>query len=488
MENAVIIHKQKPYLFTQNSIQTIEPSAASKYRVGARLPLRYITALTFKLPLNLSKEQLAVQVELKMYNEGGLDPNQDYAIDFVSYPIEEENIYLVEAFAAAREDIENEFAQIAKKIGFIDIVYPKFITYEALYDRELAVSENHLFLSIEEDEAFAAVYQKGQYIGYRSIDSLSQLSKKLGIEITRLKSILSQKGVDAQNYTPEEMHLFDTLQEAIFKNVEKIVYAVNFKRSYFGLDHIDRLIVDFGGELIPGLRNMFLSFGVEGEWIEQPLSCCSFKAKEASLAVEAAYVAHYDEMPHRLNFTFFERKKPLWRYRVVQLAAALLLLVAGIGALWAYIYKQSGELSHQIAQKERRLASLKKNNARLFEKLKNLKAQKAELQKQIAQLEERIAIYQDTLDAIPFVEKNKIAREKMMNDIVEALYRFRLSTKSIEQNGTKFANVDILSQNEQREKIARFIRYLLQKSYKNVQTKKIERIDDLYESRVKVAK
>ncbi len=488
MQNSVIVSKNKLYRFKEQGIEVIEPKSAAKYRVGARLPLQDITALSFKLPLNLSAEQLAVQVELKMYQEGGLDPNRDYAIDFVSYKIEAENITLVEAFAAAKEDIEHRFGEIAKRVGFIDILYPKFIAYEALYDRELRLKENHLFFYLSEEEAFAVIYQDGRYIGYRAIDSLANISKKLGIEVAKLKSLLIQKGVVMANYTPEEMHIFDGLQETLFKNIEKVVYAINFKRSFFGLEHIDRLIVDFEGELIPGLRDMFVAFGIDGEWIEQPLGCCDFKAQEASLATEALYVANFDELEQRLNFTFFERKKPLWHYRVLWVGVAAFLTLIALGAFWSYLRMQKGALEEEITRKEAQLQRLKRSNAKLFRHLKKLKEQKRLLLEDIQKRRDHIAIYQDTLDAIPFVEKSKMAREKMINDIVEGLYRFRLSARSIEQNGTKVAYVEILSQNDEREKIARFISFLLDKNYSDVQTQRIEKEDGLYHSRVKVAR
>ena len=90
-------------------------------------------------------------------------------------------------------------------------------------------------------EAFGVFFQNGQFIGYRAVEPLENLAKRVGIEYIKLKTMLYAKGIVASNYLPEEMHIFDAIQEMLYKSVEKIVYALNFKRSYFGFDRIDRL-------------------------------------------------------------------------------------------------------------------------------------------------------------------------------------------------------------------------------------------------------
>ena len=486
MQEAVIAFDEKFLRFDGKKFYTIDPTAAKKYRVGCHVPSNFVRSLSFKLPRNLSPEQLAVQVELKMYNEGGLDPNKEYAIDFISYDLEQENSYLVEAFALEKEEFDAYIGDRFKKIGFIDVVYPKFITYKALYDAQ--AQTNDLILHFGTQEAFGVFFKEGKFIGYRTIDTLPAIAKKVGIELVKLKTMLYAKGIVASNYLPEEMHIFDALQEAIYKNVEKIVYAVNFKRSYFGFDCIDRLVIDFEGQEIPGLRELFLSFGIEGDFRVEKISCCDMDAKEVSLAIEALYVAQFDELDQKLNFTFYERKKPLYQYEVVRYAAVLLLFMALLGGGYSYVAYKQDTLDASIAAKEQQLARLKSESKRYLAMIKKLKDEKAALQKSKTLIQNELELYQDTLDTIPFIQEAKLQREQMINDIVEALYHFRLSTKAIEQNGTKFAYVELLSQDMQREKIAKFIRYLLDKRYKNVQTKEIERKDGLYQSRVKVAR
>ena len=484
MQKAVIIYEDRLLLFDGKKFDTIKPSSAKEYRIGYKIPSTSIRSLSFKLPLTLSLEQLRVQVELKMYNEGGLDPYKEYAIDFISHKLEQENSYFIEAFALEKGEFDSYLGEWFKKIGFIDIVYPKFITYTLIVDNK----SNDLVLYFSAQEAFGVFFQNGKFVGYRSIDSLEEIAKKVGVELIKLKSLLAQKGLVALNYDHDEKHIFDALQEVMYQNIEKIVYAINFKRSYFGIEHIDKVLIDFEGQEIKGLRDIFLSFGMEGAFHCEKVHCCNLEAKEVSLAIEAAYVAKFDELEQKLNFSFYERKKPWYKYTLVHFAAIFVIFLSLLGGGYIYLFGKSMQLQKEIEQKEHTLAKLKDQNSRFLAIIKKLKKVKLSLAKKSALLQKEIELYQDTLETLPFIQNAKLQREQMINDVIEALYRFALSTKAIEQKGTKHIYVHLLSKNMQREKIAKFMRYLLDKGYKNVQTDEIRRVGALYQSLIKVAR
>ena len=382
--------------------------------------------------------------------------------------------------------MDEEFSEIVKKIGFIDIIFPRFIAYKALYTQK--TSQNHLIIYIAEDEAFAAIYQAGNFIGLRSIDSLMSIAKKTGIEVAKLKTYLAQKGIVARNYADDEKHIVDQLLEIFYKNIEKIVYAINFKRGYFGIERIDKVILDFDGELIEGVSELLQSFGVEGDLHYEPLTCCGMSAKESALAVAAEYIQKFDSLDQHLNFTLYERKKPIYTLASFAMVMAILVALFISGGVYGYLLYQESVLDTRIAQEKAHLAKLKARNNKMLTFYKKLQKKKKSLSEQIAALEDEIEVYEETLATIPFMQQAKLQRQKMMNDIIEALYLYKLSTKSIEQNGTKAATIDLLSTNKKRENIARFIDYLLQKKYARVETQSIERVGDIYESVVKVIK
>lgn len=482
----VIVHKEKPYLFDGKKFTTIGWSQVKKHTVAATLPSTQFIALSFKLPLSLSQEQLQVQVELKMYNEGGLDPNREYAIDFVSYVLESENSYLVEAFAIAKEDLDALVGTYLKRIGFIDILFPRFIAYSALYPQGASPTLHDLYIHLSEEEAFAAIYQNGRYIGYRTIDSLHNIAKKTGIELARLKALLYGKGLVEENYTLEEKDIFAKLQEIFYKNIEKIVYSINFKRSYFGYAHIDRLIFDCGGETIAGLREYLVSFGIDGEIKPEVLQCCELNPQESGLGTLAYYAQQYDALEQKLNFTLYERKKPLYKYESVQVVMGILLFVILIGSGYWYFYKEIERYDTKIAQLRTQLAHNKRVAQKYVLALKKLQKQQQHLQTLLQQQQRVNLTLQESIDAIPLVHAITQTRQKMINDIVQGLYTYRLSTQSIDQNSSHQARIKVVSESLQRDKIAKFIQFMLKHSYHHVTTQQIRRSDGIYESTIKV--
>ena len=485
--SAVILYKDKPYLFDGKKFSAVPWSGLKKHRVAAVIPAQKLVALSFKLPLSLSDEQLAVQVELKMYNEGGLDPNRDYAIDFVRFVLESENSYLIEAFAIAKEDLDALVGEYAKRVGFLDLVFPRFIAYTALYPQGAAPTMNDLYIHLSEEEGYAAIYQNGRYIGYRTIDSLQSIAKKTGIELVRLKSLLYSKGLVEENYSLQEKDIFATIQEVFYKNIEKIVYSVNFKRSYFGYGYIDRLIFDCDGETIAGLREYLVSFGIDGDLRPELVQCCDLAPQEAGIATLALYAQQFDTLEQKLNFTLYERKKPLFLYESVQVAAGFVLLLLLMAGVYFYLDASLQRYDTQIAALQDKLTHYKHIATKYGVAIKRLQKEQDRLQAKLQEQQRRDETLEESMSAIPFVHDATLARQKMMNDIVAGLYTYRLSTKALDQNGSKSARVLVVSKDLQREKIAKFMDFMLSRNYRNVTTQEIKRNDGLYESTIKVA-
>ncbi len=482
MKQAAVVYKDKLYVLKDGKIDSIAPSKVKNYRVGALIETRSMLSLSLKLPLSTPKDQLDLQVELKLYNEAGLDPNEDYVIDYLLYEFAQENVYLIEAFAITKKEIEDRFAQVVKKLGFIDVIFPRFIAYSAYY--ESPSTSNDLFIYLSDEEAFGAIYQNGKCVGFRHIDSLQSMAKKSGIELALLKSLLEQKGLDSAKYTPHEKHLYDALSQTFYKNIEKIVYAINFKRSYFGIDRIDRIFIDFEGRSVPGLKELFEGFG----YIEAQIEPCAFKdfGRTSSLAVALEYVKRYEELEQKLNFTIFERKKPLYRFESFWLVAASFFILIAIGGIWYYLDRKSCQLEDTIASKEQRLQQIKLLTKRYKKELIALKKREKELQNKIEAQQRLIDSYEETKEMLPVIEQAKSVRQQMINDVVEGLYRYRLHTRRLDQNSTKSVQVELISSSNTRDRIAKFMDYLYKKGYKKVFTSKILGEDGIYRSLVKV--
>jgi len=468
--SVVVIKDSKLYLVKDSTIQPISFKEAKKHLVGARVPLKEIIALNFKLPLNLTTHQLTFQIELKMYNEGGLNPKEEYVIDFISYPLEE--FYLIEAFAIPKKRLIALFGEYAKKIGFIDIIYPRFITYTTL-SRE----DTSLIFYLSTQEAFFTFYQKGNYLGHRSVDSLEKLAKEVGVEVEKLKTLLSDKGLKSQNYSPTEQPILNSLQQLFFKNVQKVLHTLNLKRGVFKLEKIDSLLIDFEGKRIPGLVELFLSFGVEGELRYEVL-------KQPPLLLDANYIQQSSNLPQTLNFSIFERKKPLLEYESLKAFLIVMVAFGVVGVETFFLKEKLSLLKEELEFKKQQVSLLKRGQRQGRLQLKTLKERKTQLSQTQKSLLKEIELYTQTLNTIPSFWKEILARQKLVNDTIHALYLFKLNSKSLEQNRTSLV-VDILSQKEQPQQIAKFVSTLLNKGY-NPQLDKILKKEELYESFIRI--
>ncbi len=485
----LFLYNQKSIIYDGQEAHSCDFKESKNSFTSAIVPLKYLSTFSYKIAKTTSDDEIAMQTEIKMYSEGGLDPEKEYIVDYIKYEIE--NDCLIEAFALSKEYFEESLGEYSSKVAAIDMVFPRFLAYQTLYDEKFSKSSNDLILYISEEESFAALYQKGRYIGYRTLSSLNEMSKNIGIEVVKLKEYLQTKGLVQANYDLEEMHILDSIQRVLFKDMEKIMYSMNQKRSLFGFDGIDRVIVDFYEKNILGIEQFFVPYGYESIEIDR----LSFEENEkyGNISIYLDYIyklkntASEDENSYqRLNFSFLERKKSLIKYLVLKYAVlfGLSLLIS----LAVYIYFEM-ILSHQQDQIKQKQLLLKKERviySKFAKKLKSLKKKYAKLEKQKNKIGDTTFIYENTLSTIPMIQDAKYKRQKFMNDVLIALQKYNLNTESIKQYDDKSMDILLISNTNNRDHITKFIDALIAKHYHSVSTKKIYLDKNIYKSMVRI--
>ncbi|MEN4046104.1 hypothetical protein [Sulfurimonas sp. NWX367] len=475
-EHTVIYDGQKPVFDTKNK----DPELFTAVVV----PLKYIHSFSFKIANTISDDELAMKTELKMYKEGGLDVQKEYAVDFIKYELDHE--YLIEAFALSLDDFNHHIANFSYKIDVVDLALPRFLIYEALYKTEEEKKSNDLYIYISDDEAFGAIYQNGRYIGHRVINSLNAISKRTGLELVKLKEYLQEKGFNRDNYGLEETLILDTVIEVFSKDIEKIVYSINHKRGLFGLTGIDTVIIDFEGHTLEGIGDFFSQYGFEP--VIKPLTHHIQQATPSlSVLLEYLFGLHQGADFHQVNLTHLERKKPLsqytgFRYLIETLITIVVLL--GIGIFVSYYLNQQQE---RITLLEVKAKERKKKIEDLSLRFKKIKKKNDRLLKEKEGLEDKIFVYETTFRVIPMIGQIGIKRQKMMNDILKVLKKYRLSASSIFQKDEKRFEIQLISQSAKRGNISKFMHDLIELGYKNVMTKDITYEDGVYKSKIYIS-
>ena len=460
------------------------PRDTKELFAGAIVPLSLLNIHTLKFPNHLSDEELSVQVEIRMFEEGNLNTDEEYTIDFIRHTLANEESYLCEVFALAESKTADYFSVALKNSGVIDLITPGFLIYEAQYD--ILPKGNDLFIYLGEDESFGAIYQDGKYIAHRSIDTLAAIAVETGFDIPKLKAILSERGVIEESYPPEEFAKFVLIQDRLARNVERLVHTINHKRGIFGLTGIDHVYLDFEGNTIPGLETVFDAYGIHD------LSITTLTKTQISPAeLHNALCAHY--LTHQigkkaLNLSAFERKARWYKResgKFLSIFAIALLIALGTPLTLAWMIadeeQHKEELTNTLTQIQKETASL----SAMLNEQKNLLTQS---QAEVQTLHEEIGLIQGAQETANLIGEMHQKRQQFLIDATSELGRYGLGTLMIEQNGSKEMMLHVISQYSKRDDIAKLMSGLYTRGYQNAQTHEIALDNKMYNAVVKVTR
>jgi hypothetical protein len=473
--------------------ETFEETTARTAKKGycaATIPLHMLHSHTFKIPLNIGEEKLETLVEITMYEEGGLDIDKEYVIAHVRHPLDFEASWLVEAFAVEQEALKGHYGTCVSGTGHIDLLAIPYFAYEALYVYEKADAEaTELFLYLGEENSFAALYKEGRYLTHRTLPSLSALAVKAGVDVAVLKEALRERGLEKERYAPDESVLITTLQDAFVEMVERIAHTVSHKRGLFGIGKVNTLLLDFEEAEIPGLWELFDGYGFE-ESRKGAMACCeALPPKNQHEGVEALYLlAAKEERLVAPNLTLFKKRPGFFRTytgRFTATVAVALLLVVGYGLATKM---ELDEISVQRQTLRSQLRNVRTEAERLMKKLEAERDLRDETKERLRQRLLELMAYEEAADTMMLIKASAQKRQKMVRDVDEALKVYRLSATAMEQNGSKRMRVDILTRYGERDRIAKFMKRLVDMGYGSVGTREIKLDEDIYQSSVEIVR
>lgn len=484
-ETIVLLEREHTVVYDGQTILFEKSNKHSDFFSALSIPLKYIYSFSFKISSSVSDDELSMQTELKMYKEGGLDTQKEYAIDFIKYDLGDE--FLVEAFALSLDDFNQYIAKLPYKTEVVDFAFARFLAYETLYETEESKTSNDLYIYISEEEAFGAIYKNGRYIGHRNINSLSAISKRTGLELVKLKEYLVEKGFKRDNYDLEETLILDAILDVFSKDIEKIVYSINHKRGLFGLTGIDKVYIDFNGEELKGIEEFFIGYGFEP--LIEPLTQHKEQASPSlSVLLDYVFNIHNGADFQSINLTHLPRKKPLYYYTgfkyLIETLIVMVLLFAVFLSVEYYLNQQAEELKYlnkKVQAQKKKIEKLSLHVKKLKKKNKTLLAEKKALQ-------EKVFVYDTTFKVIPMVERVSVKRQKMMNDVVKVLKKYHLNASEIHQKDENSFEILLISKANKRSTISKFMQDLLNMGYKSVVTQDIVYEKGVYKSKIHIDK
>ena len=482
-----IIDENKQLSFNGSEFKEAEPKKVKEYFSASSLAPSLLRTHGFKISKSASVEKIEIQSEMKMFDEANLDPDTDFKISPLTIPLDDDDDNYIESYAIETSKLDEMFSNIANKNKHIDIIYPTPLSYSSLYSFEHLEKKSDLFIHLGDDESYAVIFKNGQYISTRGIASINDIAQKVGVDLDKMKEILSTKGVDNSLYSMDEFLQMGNTEDELTKIAERVSHSIGHKRGVFKLETIDRIYLDFEGSDIPGFLNLFDHYGYESATKQTLDIFNSVEVGMKHLALNALYaLGAAQEKLTPLNLSLYERKPAFLKTHVGHLSIVMIvsLILASLYPIYATIELE--QLSEKKTTMQNKVKKVVKATKKLQKDFKETRANRDMLRKEMNADMTKIRSYSHTIDALQSFDKEAISRQKMMKDINIAMRKYKLSSKLLEYSEDRSMKVQIITTYNKRDNISKFIKNLLSQGYSHVQTRKVEKTENYYESFVEI--
>ncbi len=239
-------YTNKYYIFKGDKFQPLKKLTYNKANfITSYLSNKDFITTRTQVSRSIPQEDIADILEIKAYEELGLDQASDYVIS--SYEVEsvgdEREFHLFVAETGVLNDL---YLPIKEETKYLDLIAPAPLLYKSLYKREI-LNENgtHCFVYFTKFDAFVTFYKDGEYLYSKSIEfSLEQIYEKFceiegeQVDKNEFSSILETEGLKATDskYQQNFMKIFGE----VFITINDIII---YTKRAFQLDSIDHMYI-----------------------------------------------------------------------------------------------------------------------------------------------------------------------------------------------------------------------------------------------------
>ena len=460
--------------------------------IGSRVSYSDVILHSFKVPESMSDEELQTNVEIRMYEDAGLDLQKKYKIAYTKKELDFEDSVLVEAFAVEVQKITDSLSGVLSQSKHIDFLALPFLSFTTLYKNKIIKAKNDIFIFLDEDEAFLSLYKDSKYLSTKSLTNLNEIIKKLelagvDIAIDELREHLSSKGLDATMYERGESTLFTELETIFSSMLSKINDIVVYNRSVFGFEKVDRIFLSTKSGRIKGLREFIHNFGMQGVEVHDFNLFRDEQNGNFFEKIIASYV--YDNMQEgdfRHNLTMFKREPAFYKKesgKILLVASSVVILsLVFVGLLWyenSELQKQKNTLQERYDMIKTSESSYKSKLSSINKELQVVRDKKQSIEKRIDNIDKSISKLEDLRD----VKKRHSAFVIAVNRLLK---KHSLSTMKIEIVGKNSMHIDIVAQFRKRDSITKFMKDLIDAGFMGIRTDEIKVDNDIYISSIEI--
>jgi hypothetical protein len=486
------INLQNGHTFSYDgNISTDANIKKGKTPIGARLQYTDINSHTFKIPDNIPDSGMLVKVELRMYEDIGLDIEKSYQISYIQKDASLDGEKLIEAYAIDKEHLTNKYTLALNKTKHIDFIALPFLTFETLYFNKILDPKNDVFIYISKDDAFTTFYKDGKYISSKKIMSISDMvsecdRKKISITAQELEKILAIKGLDRQKYELLEYDLHEYLEETFEALFSKIKSLSLHNRNVYNFSQIDRIFISVAGKPIPQLDSFVNIYTEHAEF--KTLNFFASDTIDTLDGISASYIKDKLEQNNNSNnLTFFKRKAPFYKSEVGKLAISTVASVVLLAIYPLYQYNETNNITKQNLVLKLQEKTINSKSKKLKNKLKAINSDIAKIQNQKDINKKKLQTLQDIANSLLTLKAKDSKYTAMLLDINSVLKNYKLSILKIKQSDKHALDIELVSKQNRRDTIALLMKDLLIGGFSSVSSNEIKvNADNTYTSVVTV--
>ncbi|MDQ7047454.1 MAG: hypothetical protein Q9M39_07480 [Sulfurovum sp.] len=484
MKNVVTLntYSDKYYIFKNDTFKSLgKPSYSTSNFVTSYVTNKDIITATVNISRSIPDEDIVDIIEIKAYEEIGLDQANSYIISSMETNIEseeEERTYHI--FVVEPEALDALFLPIKKETKYLDLIVPAPLLYKSLYNKEiLEVNKSHCFVYFTQNDAFVTIYRDGEYLYAKSIEfSLEQIYDKYcesvgeKVDEKEFYTILESEGLKTSNSDYQQN--FIKIFAEIFITINDIIIYV--KRA-FNLDTIDQMYVgsergsiiglDEYSQNYLGLQSNDFNFNfnlTNDEWYTDQLQYLMYLSSLEYMEDESAFVnlTMYPRPPAFVNRASGQFIISTFGAVSLSLAYPLIYLV-GSYVNDAKIYAltiENDKLTTESIKYKKILSEKKTIINGLDEKIKNLSA--------------RYKAKTKTLTSIYDTKVNYRLKSGIFHTIAKELNKHEVKIDNIKTEGDTVL-VSLLSTDDR--KLTELIKYISKKHFNELKSMDIERIE-----------
>jgi hypothetical protein len=234
----------KNYIFKGDVFQPLNKLTYNKANfITSYLSNKDFISTTIQLSRSIPQEDIDDIIEIKAYEELGLDQASTYIISSVEIESasEEREFHI---FVAENELLSQLFLPLKHETKYIDLIVPTPLLYKVLYKREiLNDTGSQCFVYFTKDDAFVTFYHHGEYLYSKSIEfSLEQIYDKFceieGEQVDKKEffATLETEGLKAidSRYQQNFMKIFGE----VFITINDIIIYTKRAFQLEGIDHM----------------------------------------------------------------------------------------------------------------------------------------------------------------------------------------------------------------------------------------------------------